>query len=103
MDVSIIRVTGQDDEDTNITLASAAAFPDDCHCGVRLGNPGVCDQMAGAATEGIKVEMAGDDRAQDGRVHMCFICTSVLNVRESGFRDPSCNIPLVGLVRDNDD
>ena len=103
MDVSIIRVTGQDDEDTNFTFASAAAFPDVRHCGVHRGRPSVCDHMAGAATEGIKVEMAGDDVPRDERLQIYFSCTSELNERESGPRDPSCNIPPVGLVRDNDD
>ena len=103
MDVSIIPVTGQDDEDTNFTFASAAAFPDVRHCGVLPGRPDVCDHMAGAATEAIKVEVVGDDVPRDGRLHSYCTCTSELTERESGLRDPSRNIPRVALVRHIDD
>lgn len=65
MDLSIFPVTGHDDEDTNTTFASAAAFPDVRQCGVHRGSPGIFDQMAGTATESIKVEIAGEDAPQD--------------------------------------
>jgi hypothetical protein len=102
MDVSIIPVTCQDDEDTNITCASAAGFPDVRHCWVRRGSPSVVDQMAGVATEGIKIEIVGFDAPREKILYTYCSCTNVLNERESGLRDLLCNIPPVGLVRDND-